>query len=257
MDSSFIVTKSLLENKLIELGLTRNMKIEVHSSLSSFGHVEGGATTIITTLKEITTENGSIVMSSFLMSPQLPLDDLDLKRGLTCKIRILSPDDDEKSGMGIISDTFRKMPGVITGEGTFRSSAWGMEKEINCQGYNNLIANGGYALLLGVDIYRLTSMHYMESNMPEKITNIFKPLDDIIKYYPTDQWFIETGNPPVKAWYKIQEEAYSRGYIKDIIIGKSKCMFFKIKDVVSLYKNALDTDPLGLYGISEQTSLFS
>jgi aminoglycoside N3'-acetyltransferase len=36
------------------------MMLEVHSSLSSFGELECGAETIMNTLKEIVTEEGSI-----------------------------------------------------------------------------------------------------------------------------------------------------------------------------------------------------
>lgn len=249
MANNDILTKLLIEEGFRKLGLSENMQLEVHSSLRSFGYVDGGALTIISALMNRVTENGSIVMSTFLMSPQSALTELDIKLGLKCKIMILSPNSDEKSGMGIISDTFRKMPNVVTGNGIFRVSAWGREKEINSQGYSNLIEKDGWALLLGVDIYRLSSMHYVEAKLPKDIKDIFKPSEEIRKLYPPEQWYIETGVPPVKAWYTIQNEAYERGYIKDTIIGKSKCMFFKINNVIGLYKQKLEKDPLGLYGL--------
>lgn len=28
---------------------------------------------------------------------------------------------------------------------------------------------------------------------------------------PTEEWFIETGHPPLKAWYTIQSMAYKKG----------------------------------------------
>lgn len=62
-----------------------------------------------------------------------------------------------------------------------------------------------------VDIYRLSSMHYMESSLPGEICAIFTPKEEVRKRYPEDQWYVETGVPPVKAWHKIQEEAYRRG----------------------------------------------
>lgn len=198
----------------------------------------------------VVTENGSIVMPSFRLSPFLSPTEFDQKLGIKVKIKILAPDADEKSGMGIIADTFRKMPDVLTGDGLFRVSAWGREREPNSKGFSNLMEKDGQALLLGVDIYRLSSMHYVESILPEEIKAIFKPSKEVQKIYPPDQWFVETGEPPVKAWYKIQAEAYKRGYIKDGMIGRCKCMLFKIIDVVGLYKQALETDPLGLYGLS-------
>ena len=250
-----MITSNLIRKGIESLGVCPGMKLEVHSSLRSFGFVEGGAHAVISALMESVTEDGSVVMPSFLMSPKLPPDDDDRALGITCKIRILSPDDDNdtnvRSGMGIIADTFRRMPGVVTGEGMFRLSAWGIEKEINCKNLCNLIDNGGYALLLGTDIYSLSSMHYMESALPERITAIFAPNHRATERYTADKWFVETGEPPVKAWYRIQDEAFSRGFIEETVIGKSRCMFFRISDVTGLYKHAIETDPFGLYGIRD------
>lgn len=44
------------------MGLKPGMEIEVHSSLSSFGNVVGGAETVIEALMECVTEQGSIFM---------------------------------------------------------------------------------------------------------------------------------------------------------------------------------------------------
>lgn len=238
-----------IEQKLRELGLRRGMFVEVHSSLSSFGPVDGGANTIISALQKIVTPQGAIIMPSFPVTKPLPLTEEDLARGLTLKLRVLDPDSDERTGMGIIPDTFRKRPDVRTGTGEHRVSAWGADIEENSQGLSHLHAVGGYGLLLGVDIYRLTSMHYVEGNLPHEITDIFEPSEEARRHYPPDQWVIGAGNPPVKAWYKIQEMAYGKGYIRDTTIGKAKCMFFKVNDVITLYKDALQRDALGLYGI--------
>lgn len=57
-----MVTREMLKNALTQLGGEKGMVLEVHSSLSSFGELEGGAETVINTLKEIVTEEGSIFM---------------------------------------------------------------------------------------------------------------------------------------------------------------------------------------------------
>jgi len=247
-----VVTASMLEAGFRELGLAGGMFVEVHSSLSSFGFVEGGARTVIDAIKNIVTPNGAIVMTSFPVTQPLELTDLDKARGLIFKIRVLDPDSDERTGMGIISDTFRKDPGVLTGTGPHRVSAWGAEAEKNAEGLSNLHEHDGVALLLGVDIYRLTSMHYVENGMPEEIAKCFSAPEEIRKIYPENEWYVETGTAPEKAWYKIQDQAYARGFIKDRMIGNAKCMFLKVNDVIGLYRRALDTDPLGLYGLAKK-----
>ncbi len=55
--------------------------------------------------------------------------------------------------------------------------------------------------------------------------------------YSEEEWFVESGDFPEKAWYKIQNEADNNGCIKHFKIGDSRCMLFKINDVLDLYKN--------------------
>jgi aminoglycoside N3'-acetyltransferase len=234
-----------------ETGIAEGMMIEVHSSLSSLGYVEGGAETVIKVLMQIVGESGALIMPAFPVSLPMPLSDTDIQRGLTYKIRKLDPDSFERSGMGIIPDTFRRMPGVLTGQGEHRVIAWGRDADINCKGFSNLIEKDGHALLIGVDIYRLTSMHYMEANLPDRIQRLWEAPDEILKFYPKDEWYIQTGTPTVQAWYTIQNEAYKRGLIVDKKIGNSKCMFFKVNDVIRIYEKALETDPFSFYGIKK------
>lgn len=189
-----VVTKTEIKKGLQDIGLSSGMFVEVHSSLSSFGYVEGGAATIVSSLMEIIGDAGAIVMSAFPMSKRLPLSDIDKARGLTSKIKILAPDSSERTGMGIITDTFRQFPGVITGSGVHRVAAWGRDNEKHSKGFSHLINSNGYALLLGVDIYSLTTMHYVESQLPEKIRNMFKAPVDLLNLYPVDKWHVETKN---------------------------------------------------------------
>lgn len=237
-----------IERGLRELGVHNGMEVEVHSSLRSFGYVKGGAETLIQALMQVVGSDGAIVMPSFTLSARMPLNDTDRELGLTCKIKILQGTE-ERSGMGIVSDTFRNMQGVSTGQGMFRVSAWGKGANTHTLGFQHLIDTNGWALLLGVDIYSLSAMHYVEDDLPEEITRIFKPSHEARMLYPEDQWFIESGEPPVKAWYTIQNKAYEEGVIKEGMIGDCRCMLFRVNDVIGLYRHALQTDPLGLYGL--------
>lgn len=245
---SLIVSAADFEKGLRKLGVENGMALEVHCSLSKFGHIDGGAITILNTLMQVVGKDGAIVMPSFMLSPNLPLSDKDKELGLTVKIKILQ-DDKEKNAMGVVSDTFRKRPDVITGQGIFRVSAWGKDADKHSLGFQHLIDIDGWALLLGVDIYRLSSMHYVEDSLPVEIKNKFKPSKEARALYPDDQWFIEAWEPSVKPWYTIQNIAYEKGFIKDGLIGDCKCMLLKVREVVELYRQALETDPFGLYGI--------
>ena len=246
-----MVTKEMLKNALIDLGVEKGMVLEVHSSLSSFGELEGGAETVINTLKEIVTEEGSIFMPALRLSRELPLTEEDKKLGITVKIKVLPPDSD-RTAMGIIADTFRKQPDTYTGTDTISTSGWGKYgKEAVTSGLDYPIRSGGKALMLGVDIYKLTAMHYVEGITPDDINKKFEPTDEINQRYPTDEWFVEAGHPPVKAWYKIQDMAYENGLIRETTIGDCRVMFFDIWSVVSLYENELKRDPYGLWGLNQ------
>lgn len=247
-----MVTKEQLRTALEDLGIEKGMTLEVHSSLSSFGELEGGAMTVIDTLEELVTEEGSIFMPALRLSPELPLTDDDKALGITVKIKILPPDA-ERTAMGLVADTFRKLPDTFAGQDTISTAGWGRHgKEALTGGLDYAIHNGGKALLLGVDIYKLTAMHYVESATPEDISKRYEPTEAVNKIYPPDEWLIECGHPPVKAWYKIQSAAYEKGLIKEAMIGNCKAMFFDIHDAISIYENELRTDPYGLWELGEK-----
>ena len=244
------VTKSDLIKELTALGVGPGMSLEVHSSLSSFGNLEGGAMTLIDALKELVTEEGSIFMPALRLSKELELTEEDKKIGITVKIKVLDRDE-KKTAMGAIADTFRILPDTVCGEDVISTAGWGKHaEEATKGGLDYAIHNGGKALMFGVDIYKLTAMHYMESATPEDINKMFEPTEEINKKYPPEEWFMEAGHPPVKAWYKIQDMAYNKNLIKEAYIGDCKVMFFDILSVVSLYEKELKQDPYGLWGIT-------
>ena len=93
-----VITKQDIINGLVNLGLQSGDEIEVHSSLGSFGFVDGGAETVISALKDIVGENGSIFMPALRLSKELPLTEQDKELGITTKIQML-PEDGEHSAM--------------------------------------------------------------------------------------------------------------------------------------------------------------
>ena len=250
MQKEIKVSQESIIAGLKALGVVSGMELEVHSSLGSFGYVTGGAETVIAALKETVGPGGSIFMPALRLSPELPLTEQDRALGIMTKIKLL-PVDCERSAMGVIADTFRRSPGTYLSEGVFRTAAWGRSAEqVISGGLSYLIENGGKALLLGVDIYKLTAMHYVENNMPEDISAIFAPSEAVNQIYPPNEWLIETGAPPVKAWYTIQAMAFERGLIRAGTIGNSRIMFFDIREVVGLYERELKSNPYKLYGLA-------
>lgn len=245
------MNKKELIKGLQDIGLEPGMSVEVHSSLSSFGQVEGGADTVIEALMECVGSEGSIFMPALRLSPELELTAEDKRLGIVTKIKVL-PEDRQRSAMGIIADTFRMRQDVFTGDGIFQISGWGKHgREAASGGLDYVLHNGGKGLLLGVDIYKLTAMHYVEGLIPQDISAISAPSAEVNSVYPPEEWFIETGRVPELGWYKIQNAALEQGIIHRQNIGECPAMFFDLWEVVGMYERALKDEPYSLFGVKK------
>lgn len=100
------VAKQDIVDGLLDLGVKSGDELEVHSSLSSFGMVDGGAESVISALKEVVGKNGSIFMPALRLSKELPLNAQDKQLGITTKIQIL-PEDCERSA-AVFNSSWRK-----------------------------------------------------------------------------------------------------------------------------------------------------
>jgi aminoglycoside 3-N-acetyltransferase len=252
------LTQKDIVDGLKKLGLERGAVVEVHSSLSSLGPVEGGAATVINALTDVVGEEGAIVMSAYLVTPPLPLTEEEKAKGIIAKVRLLDEKADCKTGMGVIADTFCKWPNTCMGQGEHRVCAWGHNAHLHSQGYAYLLSIDGWVLLLGVDINRCSSMHTAEDKVewPKEINEHFRLPEEIQRLYPDTEWYVQYNDPrkplPENAWGKVQIEAERRALIKRGRIGKAECLLFKGKPVVDLYEEALRTDPFTLFGIGKE-----
>jgi aminoglycoside 3-N-acetyltransferase len=253
--------KSLTQKDIVDdlkrLGLERGIAVEVHSSLGSIGFVEGGAPTVINALMEVVGKEGAIVMSAYLVTPLIPLTEEEKRQGITAKVRKLDENSDCKTGMGVIVDTFRKLPNTYLGKGINRVCAWGHNAKAHRQGYEYLLSIDGWVLLIGVDIHRCSCMHTAEDKveLPKEMDGYFQLPEEIQQQYPAADWYVEYQAPhkpiPEDAWGKVQIEAERRGLIRRGHIGKAECMLFKGKPVVAIYEEFLLTDPFDLFGIDK------
>jgi aminoglycoside N3'-acetyltransferase len=238
---------------LQQLGVKRGAVVEVHSSLSAFGWVEGGAETVLAALMDVVSPAGTLVMSAYPVSPALPLTDEDRALGITWKVRKLPMNGSERTGMGLIADTFRQRADVECGDGFFRTCAWGQDAEWHCEGYRGLLALDGWCLLLGVGIDRCSSMHAAEdAPLPVDIAAYMDIPAQARRAYDPQQWNIGGGSTPEDAWRKVWEAADRQGLVRHQQIGQAACHYFKARSVVAIYKHWRQTDPYGLYGVSRQ-----
>jgi len=158
-----IVTREYLKQAFADLGICAGMKVMVHSSLKSFGYVEGGADTVIDVLMELVTEEGTLLFPSFNHeAPYFEGDIYDVTRTPTTN--------------GKIPDTFWRRPGVSRSiNPTHAFAAWGKDHERYTADHQKTSAmgpdsplgrlkeDGGYCLLLGTGYRSNTFHHHVES----------------------------------------------------------------------------------------------
>lgn len=188
-----VITKDEIKKGLKNLGLKKGNVVLVHSSLSSLGHVEGGAETVIKALLETVGKTGTVMMP-------YPL------------------------GKATIAKFFSSMPGVYRSvHPTHSVSAIGAKARYLTKDHDKmptacgkgtpfgkLVDLGGYILLIGVDQDRNTTFHTAEdyADLPYLSEKEFYFVDDkgiertiVLKRFPgphrdfisMDRIFRETG----------------------------------------------------------------
>ena len=107
-----IVTQNDIEKALHEIGVCSGDIVLVHSSLKSFGTVEGGAEAVISALKNVITDEGTLVMPTFAQK--------------NFPSALIEWSLDRPSDTGYITEVFRKMPDSLrSDQETHSVAAWG------------------------------------------------------------------------------------------------------------------------------------
>ena len=176
-----IVTKESLINGLRGIGVSGNMILEVHSSLSSFGFVAGGARTVVDALMEIAQDGGTILMPMQISDNSEPSawTNPPLIPELWDEVRENTPPSDPRFSdiphMGAIAEEFRNRPGVIFSDHPSSAyAAWGRYAKLLCNRHSlhfslaeespaaKLYEMKGFVLMLGTDFDTCTCMHLAE-----------------------------------------------------------------------------------------------
>lgn len=147
---------------LVALGLKPDDTVLVHSSLSSLGHVEGGPETVVDTLRSVLPD-GTLIMPSMTCNT-IGWDNMCFS------IR------DSVSGVGVIAEYFRNLPGVMRsmhpthsacGIGVHAEEILSHHMEDNTpvgphSPFSLIRKFGGKVLMLGCGLHPNTSMHGVE-----------------------------------------------------------------------------------------------
>ncbi len=247
-----------IELALKQLGLETGSLIGVHSSLSSFGHVEGGADTVIDALLAVIGREGTIVMPTHSANlDKVKLSPEERAVGVLWLYRILPYKPKETPcTTGTIPETFRQRKDVTRSlHPVFSVAATGPRAEeiINegretvLNAWKKLLELDGYILLIGVDLGVCTAMHLVEERveLPQHILEKITPPKWFVEKYPQDQW--EWDFAPYPEFSKMEAPCLDHGIMKTRKVGDATLKLVKLKDLIDLYEEYLKRNPDTFY----------
>ena len=228
------VTRADIIASIESMGLKAGDRVMVHSSLSSIGHVDGGAPTVVEAFLDVLGPTGTLMVPTFTHSGCQYFDPL------------VTP-----SLNGAITEAARAFPGALRSlHPTHAATALGADAEElmrddldrgalgrDCA-LDRLIKKGGYIFLLGVDQKSNSSIHIGEDYAGDDRHKAISPENPkiVILKHP------ERGEQKVTltemmggtvAFDRMDEVLRVRGQIVDGTIGKAICQLMKGEDIIA------------------------
>jgi aminoglycoside 3-N-acetyltransferase len=238
-----------LKTGLAKLGLSKSLII-AHASLKTFGHIEGGAETMLGAL--LASVHG-IIMPTFTYKTMLNPEIGPPRNGITYgsetdlnkMAEAFHPDMPADKTMGVLSETLRKHPKAKRSMHPIQSFA-GIHADaiLNSQTLFNPLApigalaeRDGWVLLLGVDHRVNTSIHYAEKlgGRMQFIRWALLP-DRVVECpgYPGDSEGFEAIAPAVEK------------YTRRVEIGNALVQAVHLKSLVKVVVDELNKNPFAL-----------
>jgi len=233
-----------------DLGLRDGDTVLVHSSLSSFGYVDGGAETVIDSLLEAVGESGTVMVPTLTGKPT---DGRESPPKFDVRVT--------PCWTGRIPETFRQRPEARRSlHPTHSVSAIGAGKNELLKGhengaspcdrfspyYKNAMA-GGYVMLIGVDQESNTTIHCCEEvagvpyHLQKDITDI------VIKGYNGEEIVVRNRlhdwNKPPTDFNRFDAVFREHGIMKTGKIGNSTIRLINAKAMVELAVDMLVKNP--------------
>lgn len=240
------VSKEDIKMGLRRLCLKNGDIVGVHSSLSSFGYVEGGAEAVIDALLEVVGQEGTIVMpthSANIVEVERTAEEKAM--GVTWLYKILPYDPKETPcRTGTIPEAFRKRKGAVRGSHPSNSiAALGPRAEELVEGWHKVLEADGYILLIGVGLEVCTAMHLAEKRVqfPEHILKKITPPKELVEKYPETEWEWDFG--PYPDFAKMEEPCLKHGIMKTVKVGEATLKLVRLKKLVDLYAECLKKNP--------------
>ena len=248
------VTAEFLQHEIQALGLPRGAVVIVHSSLSAFGVVRGGAYAVVEALRHSVGNAGTLVVPTFTPQvsdpyPQsLAFDDPRIE-GARRDIPLFH--DALPTPMGAVSNAVLACAGRWRGTHPQASvAALGAHAEqitinqplVYALGadspFERMYRLGAYILLLGVGHNRNSFLHYAESLVPNHRTKL-RRFPFVIRNHR--QWVeaADVGDDNGLHFPQLGVEADAAGLIRHRMIGSARCQLMQSVPFVDFAKRRL------------------
>jgi len=227
------VTQEDIARGLRAIGLGDGDLVQVHSSLKSFGHVEGGAEAVVDALLEVVGVSGTVMMPTF-----------NHGRAEVFDIR------ETPSTNGRITETLRRRPEAVRSmHPTHPYAAIGPAAEALMQGHldvstfgiecplGRLARRGGWVLILGAPLNTNTIAHVGETlagapclGYRQCRRRVKDEQGNVVDAW-ADVW--RDGSCPIE-WDPLYERLRARGMLRDGTIGEADVHLMRGNDVIEV-----------------------
>ena len=244
--SSPAVTRADVVQALITVGVAPGDTVFAHSSLRAFGHVGGGADTVIDALMEAVGPAGTVVMPAFTW------DSFHDKAGVVFDM-VRTP-----SETGRITEVFRQRPGVVrsphichsvAAAGASAAEVTRDSPSVYAQGgpFDALLRLNAWNVFLGVSFGSCTALHMAEeqARVPYRQNRDFR---DCRVIHPDGS---ATASASVEFlrkqgyWndFSRVEAVFEReGVLREARVGAARILNIRMRDVVRIARRLLDED---------------
>jgi len=243
------VTRADIQSGLRILGLAAGDTVMVHSSLSAFGWVEGGAATVVEALLEaVGAPAGTLIVPTFSKY---------LQAGETVWDRENTP-----SLMGAISETARKWPGALrSNHAAHPLAAIGSNAELVCRQphqtgfgpdspFKTMVQIDAWVLLMGVTYNNCTLMHLLEAEAQVPYRFLERRLATVVIDGVTDPaggaWEYSRRDGAANDFMPLGLAMEKQGLVRIGEIGNAQQRLFRAADLYRLGSELMRRDPLYL-----------
>lgn len=243
-----VLTATELVEGWCKAGVKEGMPLMVHSSLSSLGYVEGGANTVVESLRTAVGATGTVVMPAFTPHIADPHpDQVGIPDTTVIKQRAEVPIFDQNlvSSMGSVPEALRKLPDSLRSyhpQASVTAIGAGATDIVDGQslgfavGHNSPFGRlhdiGGYILLIGVGHNRNTFLHYAETLTPQprlKIRRFPLEVDNQRVWVET----LDVANDNDTYFPIVGQEFEEQANIHEVMVGDASCRLIPIQPFVS------------------------